>query len=78
VETNPPGGRTGVGRIEAVDRSLVMGFPADVTVRIRPLATGARIDVRSASRRWPHDFGDNARRVQAYAQALLDLAEAKD
>lgn len=78
IETNPPGGRTGVGRIEAVDRSLVMGFPADVTVRIRPLATGARVDIRSATRRWQHDFGDNSRRVQAYAQALLDLAETKD
>lgn len=78
VETAQPGGRTGVGRIEAVDRSLVMRFPADVTVRVRPLATGTRVDVRSATRRWAHDFGENARRVQGYAQALLDLAEAKD
>jgi uncharacterized protein (DUF1499 family) len=55
-----------------------MRFPSDVTVRVRPLATGARVDVRSASRRWAHDFGENSRRVQSYAQALLDLAEAKD
>ncbi|MFO1147750.1 MAG: DUF1499 domain-containing protein [Alsobacter sp.] len=78
IETAQPGGRTGIGRIEAIDRSLVMRFPSDVTVRVRPLATGARVDVRSASRRWSHDFGENARRVQNYAQALLDLAEAKD
>ena len=78
IETQAPGGRTGIGRIEAVDRSLVMRFPSDVTVRVRPLATGARVDVRSATRIWPHDFGDNARRVQAFTQVLLDLAEAKD
>ena len=63
IETAPPGGRTGVGRIEAIDRSLVMRFPDDVTVRIRPLADrrAGRHAVRLAPRQ--HDFGDNARRV---------------
>lgn len=78
LEASPPGGRSGIGRIEAVDRSFIMRFPSDVTIRVRPLATGARIDVRSASRDWAHDFGDNARRILGYAQAVLDLAEAKD
>lgn len=78
LEASPPGGRTGLGRIEAIDRSLIMRFPSDVTVRVRPLATGARIDVRSASRHWAHDFGDNARRILGYSQAVLDLAEARD
>jgi uncharacterized protein (DUF1499 family) len=78
IEVSSPGGRVPVGRIEAVDRTFLMRFPSDITVRVRPLPTGARIDVRSASRSWSHDFGDNARRILAYSQAVLDLAEAKD
>ena len=74
-ESAAPGGRTGVGRLEAIDRSLVMRFPDDVTVRIRPTAVGARVDVRSASRIGTHDFGQNARRIQSFLQTLQDLSE---
>jgi uncharacterized protein (DUF1499 family) len=77
IETAAPGGRTGIGRLEAIDRSLVMRFPDDVTVRIRPTAAGARVDVRSASRIGTHDFGANARRIQAFLQTLQDLADER-
>jgi hypothetical protein len=77
VEAIPPGGRVGSGRIDAVDRTLLMRFPDDVTVRVRPVADGTRIDVRSASRWGTHDFGTNARRVQGYLDALEALVEAK-
>ena len=50
IETVRPGGRVGLGRIEAVDRSFLLRLPDDITVRIRPRADGSRIDVRSASR----------------------------
>jgi uncharacterized protein (DUF1499 family) len=54
--------------IEAVARSLIMGFPDDVVIRITPAGNGTRVDIRSTSRYpWP-DFGSNASR----AQSLLD------
>jgi uncharacterized protein (DUF1499 family) len=78
VEQTPPGGRIGVGHIDAIDRSLVMGFPADVTIRIRPLAGQTRIDVRSVSRIGRHDYGSNAQRIAKFAaeiQTQLDAAK---
>jgi hypothetical protein len=66
-----PGRREAV--IEAVARSLIMGFPDDVVIRITPLGSGTRVDIRSASRHPWHDFGVNASRVQAL---LDDIDEA--
>ena len=66
VEQNPPGGRIGDGRIEAIDRTLIMRFPDDITIRVRPLAGQTRVDVRSVSRYGRHDFGVNARRSRPY------------
>lgn len=74
VEAAPPGGRIGLGRIDAVDRTFLLRLPDDVTVRIRPLADGARIDVRSASRVGRHDFGQNARRIRRYLDEVSTLA----
>ncbi|SEF45784.1 Uncharacterized conserved protein, DUF1499 family [Methylobacterium sp. UNC300MFChir4.1] len=76
VEAIRPGGRTGNGRIEAVARGLVLNLPDDVTVRIRPRADGARIDVRSASRLGGRDFGSNADRIRAYLDDVANLALA--
>jgi uncharacterized protein (DUF1499 family) len=77
LETASPGGRTGTGRIEAIDRSMLMRFPDDVTVRIRPVAVGARVDVRSASRLGSHDLGANARRIEAFLATLQELADER-
>ena len=76
VEAIRPGGRTGNGRIEAVSRGLVLNLPDDVTVRIRPRADGARIDVRSASRLGKRDFGLNADRIRGYLDDVANLALA--
>lgn len=76
VEAIRPGGRTGNGRIEAVARGLILNLPGDVTVRIRPRADGARIDVRSASRLSGRDFGSNADRIRAYLDDVANLALA--
>ena len=47
-----------------------MGFRDDVTLRVRPDADGARIDVRSASRYGRHDFGTNAARVRSLLEDI--------
>jgi uncharacterized protein (DUF1499 family) len=62
VERPPLPGRRD-GHIEAVARTPIMGFPDDVTIRIRPDDDGARIDIRSASRYGRHDLGTNASRI---------------
>ncbi|WP_112663188.1 DUF1499 domain-containing protein [Microvirga flavescens] len=76
IETRPPGGRTGSGYLEAVDRTLLLRLPGDVTVRVRPRADGARIDIRSASRFGTRDFGTNAKRIRAFLDEVSNLAIA--
>lgn len=76
VEAVRPGGRVGLGRVEAVDRTFLLRLPDDVTVRIRPRADGSRIDVRSASRLGKHDLGQNARRIRAFLEEVSNLALA--
>jgi uncharacterized protein (DUF1499 family) len=73
VDAVPPeaGGRDGL--IEAVARTLIMGFRDDVVVRVRAGKQGSLIDVRSASRYGKGDFGTNARRV---AGLLGDIDDA--
>lgn len=77
VEARPPGGRLGLGHVDAIDRGFVLGFPNDITIRIRPLAGQTRIDARSVSRIGRHDFGANAQRILAFADELKSEAEQK-
>ncbi len=77
VEARPPGGRLGLGHVDAIDRGLLLGFPNDITIRIRPLAGQTRIDVRSTSRVGRHDFGANAQRILAFADELNSEADEK-
>jgi uncharacterized protein (DUF1499 family) len=65
IERQSPDARTGTARVEAIARTLLLRFPDDITVRIRPRTDGARIDIRSASRLGRHDFGANAGHVRA-------------
>jgi uncharacterized protein (DUF1499 family) len=74
LDSSPPAGRTGIGRIEASARSLTFGFVDDITVRIRPAVNETRIDVRSASRVGRHDFGANARRILDFQREIEILA----
>lgn len=76
IEAIRPGGRLGLGRVEAIDRTFLLRIPDDITVRIRPRADGARIDVRSASRIGKHDFGENARRIRRFLDEISALAIA--
>lgn len=76
IEAMRPGGRVGLGRLEAIDRTFLLRIPDDVTVRIRPRADGARIDVRSASRIGRHDLGQNAARIRRFLDEVSNLAIA--
>ena len=77
VEETPPGGRMGLGHIEAVARSRLMGLPDDITIRIRPLADQTRIDVRAASRYGRHDFGENAALIERFSDELQTQLDAR-
>jgi uncharacterized protein (DUF1499 family) len=61
------------GRIEATDTTRYFGFKDDIVVRVRPAATGSRIDVRSESRIGLGDAGTNAHRVSKYLSTLRDM-----
>jgi hypothetical protein len=69
-----PGQPARDGYIEAVARTLIMGFRDDVAVRVRAVGDGTRVDVRSSSRYGRHDFGVNAARVRALLDDIEDLA----
>ncbi len=77
VDETRPGGRAGIGHIDAIDHTPVMGFPEDVTIRIRPLAGQTRIDVRSVARYGRHDFGSNARRIRRFGAELQAQLDAR-
>ena len=58
------------GRIEATATTPILRFKDDVIIRIRALANGTRLDIRSASRVGKSDLGVNARRIGALLQQL--------
>lgn len=74
AETRPPTAGRREASIEAVARTLLMGFPDDVVIRVSPLGTGSRIDLRSASRYGSHDLGANAARLRALLEEIDDAA----
>lgn len=65
------------GHIEAVARTMIMGFRDDVVIRIRPVRDGTRLDIRSASRYGRYDFGTNAARIKSLAEDIDDLASVE-
>jgi len=64
IVLNEAPGETGVGRIEATDRTLIMGFTDDVLVQVKGDDAHAAVDVRSVSRYGLTDFGANAKRIR--------------
>jgi len=59
-----------IGRIEAVDTTLLFGFRQDIVIRILPDGEGALVDMRSAARNGAHDLGANAARIRTFFAAL--------
>ncbi len=69
-----PQGKGRPGYIEAIDRTLVVGFYDDVVIRLDGDQRETRIDVRSSSRYGNHDLGRNATRVRRlFAELQLQL-----
>jgi uncharacterized protein (DUF1499 family) len=58
------------GLIEATATTPIMRFKDDVVIRVRLLANGTRLDMRSASRVGKSDFGVNARRIGDFLRRL--------
>ena len=54
------------GTVEATATTFWFGFKDDVVVRVRPEATGSKVDVRSISRVGLSDLGANAARVEGF------------
>ena len=74
VSSETPG-ESGIGRIEATDRSLIMGFTDDVVVQVKGDDTRAQIDVRSVSRYGMHDLGANAARIRGLFEEITATLE---
>jgi uncharacterized protein (DUF1499 family) len=77
IEGMVPGGRSGIGRIEAIATTRILRFTDDITIRVRPRVDGSRIDIRSVSRLGEHDLGANAARILAFADEVQLLLTAK-
>lgn len=74
AETEPT--RDTPGTIEAVGRTLIIGFRDDVAIRIIGRGNRSKVDVRSASRWGQHDFGTNARRVRTIIRAIIERLQS--
>lgn len=75
VREAPPDG-SNPGMLEAVDRTLVLGFYDDVAVRVSGNDKSARVDLRSASRYGRHDLGRNAERLRRIMREIVARLEA--
>lgn len=63
VDVNPE-----QGTVEATATTFWFGFKDDVVVRVRPEASGSKVDVRSISRVGLSDLGANAARIEAFLE----------
>lgn len=75
IVLNETPGESGIGRIEATDRTLVMGFTDDVLVQIKGDDAHTIIDARSVSRYGLHDLGTNAARIRKLLGAVTAALE---
>ena len=64
------------GHVDVVIKPALMGFPADLTIRIRALGERTQVDIRSVSRSvWQEQPGANAARVEALAEDIEDAVD---
>jgi uncharacterized protein (DUF1499 family) len=76
IDERAPQPPRGIGRIEAVARTPIMGFREDVSIRVSPDGEDSRVDIRSSSRYFESDLGSNAARVTKFIDELNTAAEA--
>ncbi len=67
VDANPS-----KGTLEAVATTFWFGFKDDVSIRVMPEGSGARVDIRSVSRVGKSDVGTNAKRIEQFAKQFRD------
>ena len=71
--------RFATGHIDIVLKSAVMGFPVDLTVRIRGLGNRTQVDVRSVARAgWQERPGADAALVQTLVDEIDQTGEGDD
>src|SRR5713101_5237610 len=75
IDERAPQPPRGIGRIEAVARTPIMGFREDVSIRVSPDGEDSRVDIRSSSRYFESDLGSNAARV---TKLIEDINNAVD
>ena len=66
----------GWGQVDAVDRTLVLGFYDDIAVRVTRVQRGSLVDIRSASRFGISDLGRNAERIREIKAEIVARIEA--
>lgn len=67
--------RFATGHIDVIVKTAIMGFPADLTFRIKGLGNHTQVDIRSVARAGWQEPGSNAARVQAL---VADIEETGD
>jgi hypothetical protein len=75
IDERPPAPPSRIGRIEAVARSLIMGFREDVSIRVTADGEDSRVDLRSSSRYFESDLGSNAARIRKLIEDINSAAE---
>ena len=65
------------GHIDVVVKTAVMGFPADLTIRIKGIGARTQVDIRSVARAGWQEPGSNAARVSTLA-AEIDEANGEN
>jgi hypothetical protein len=75
IDAVAPGGRLGLGHVDAVAFSPVMHLPQDIAIRLTPQAGQTRVDVTSTARLGVYDFGESAATIRALNAALEALDE---
>jgi uncharacterized protein (DUF1499 family) len=64
------------GRIEATQASFWFGFVDDIVIRVEPVGSRSRVDMRSHARQGRGDLGVNAARIRRYMAELKTTALA--
>jgi uncharacterized protein (DUF1499 family) len=70
IDERPPVPPRGIGHIEAVARTPIMGFREDVSIRVAADGEDSRVDIRSSSRYFESDLGSNAARILKFTDDL--------
>lgn len=71
----PPGKHQTFGHIDATDRTRLLHFVDDITLRIGPNQGQTQIDIRSSSRVGKSDFGANAARIMRFSDEFQQLVD---